>query len=456
MKFPRLILSVALLAMVMPAQAMNFTEAYQLALQHDAQWLAAQQEAKAAFQDRNISRANLLPNISYNYRRNKNDSDIEVDRQGLSATQHRNYDSYFSALVLRQPIFDLAAIRQYNQAGLSSKMAEWNLLKNKQQLSVRLLQAYLDILMSQEEVQLGQAQLQALSSEEERLSQLFKYGEATRTDQLEVQSRYQLAQAELIYSQNQYDARLRVLEAMTGSSLTMSNGIDGLSETAFKEFKSKAFMDKADLSQWSQLAERHNAELATKQTAYEVAKMQVKRLNADYYPKVNAFAQKQVSSSNTENTLGEKYDTDSVGIEVSFPVFNGGYTLASVKQARARAEQARYEWVDMQKTVSNELRRQYLNLTSSQQRILAYEQAVHSADAQLEATRYSMQGGERTHLDVLNAQQQYYRTLKDLAQANYDFLQAWQALRWQAGILNQSDIELLAQCFQPSAHPASH
>lgn len=431
--------------------ALDYAQAYQQALLHDSKWLSAEQEAQASLQDQNISRANLLPNVSFNYRWSDNDSEGEVTRQGAFAKQNRQYNSYFSALVLRQPLFNLATIHQYSQAKLTAKVASLRLHHAKQQLAVRVLESYLAVLMSKEELRLSEVYLDILSHELQRSQRLFQYGEATKTDQLEIQSRYQFAQVELINIRDQYDADQRILETLIGQNIE-NNRVEELLTSSFTSFKQDAFADHAELSQWQQLMQNHNAEFVVAQLMYEVAQLQVKRLQAEYYPVVNAFAQKQITTSNTENSVGEKYNTGSFGIEVSFPLFSGGSTSASVRQAKVRVEQARYDMRTVQQQSMNTLRREYLNLTGAQQRIQAYEQAVKNAEVQITATKYSMQGGERTNLDVLNAQQQFHRAKKDLIKTNYDFLKAWLAIRLQAGVLNEDDINLLSTCFKSPKH----
>jgi protease secretion system outer membrane protein len=55
-------------------------------------------------------------------------------------------------------------------------------------------------------------------------------------------------------------------------------------------------------------------------------------------------------------------------------------------------------------------------------RVRALEQAVRSAEQMMKSTQMSLKAGARTQLDVLNAQQQYTMTLRDLAQARYVYL----------------------------------
>lgn len=436
----------SLLALSPLASALNYYQSYQLALNNDPIWLSAQQEQQASFEDRAISRANLLPNISYNYRWYENDSDGETTSQGIKIEQNRKYDSYYSALVLRQPLFNLAAFRQYQQSGLTSELAEIKLQQHKQQLSMRVLEAYLAVLQSIEQRHITSIHLEMLSKEQQRAETLFKYGEATRTDLLDISSRYRLAEVEHIHNDNRMQLALDQLSVLIGRQPTIEETA-ALTQASFDDFLQHSSADKIELTQWQDLAQHKSPELMVSESMYELAELQVKRLKAERYPTVSAFAQKQVSNSNSETTVGQKYDTGSYGIEVSLPIFTGGSNNASIRQAQARLEQSKYDWKKSQNTVKNEVRRQYLELSSSQERIIAYGEALMNMQGQIVATRYSMQGGERTLLDVLNAEQQSYQTQKDLLEAKYDFLKAWLGIRLATGVLNDDDIQLLSSCF---------
>ena len=58
-----------------------------------------------------------------------------------------------------------------------------------------------------------------------------------------------------------------------------------------------------------------------------------------------------------------------------------------------------------------------------------------------------MQGGLRTNLDVLNAQQQVYVVKRDLAQARYSYMQYFLQLRQAAGVVGEADLKQMDAYF---------
>src|SRR5690606_28801165 len=59
----------------------------------------------------------------------------------------------------------------------------------------------------------------------------------------------------------------------------------------------------------------------------------------------------------------------------------------------------------------------------------------------VEANRTGYEIGVRINLDVLNAQQQLYATLRDLARARYDTVMAGLRLKATSGILSDADLD---------------
>jgi outer membrane protein len=68
------------------------------------------------------------------------------------------------------------------------------------------------------------------------------------------------------------------------------------------------------------------------------------------------------------------------------------------------------------------------------------QQALKSSASLLEASKLGQAVGVRTNLDVLNAQQQFYSTERDLLQAEYGYLMSRLRLKAAAGTLSADDV----------------
>ena len=155
------------------------------------------------------------------------------------------------------------------------------------------------------------------------------------------------------------------------------------------------------------------------------------------------YARTGKSKSGSENTYNQRYETDSVGIQLSVPLFSGGETLAATRQATHRMEKSHYDLDDKVRETLNQVRKMYNQSSSSAAKIRAYEMTVDSARTLVMATRKSIAAGVRVNLDLLNAEQALYSAMNELSKAKYDYLTAWARLRFYAGVLDEADLELV-------------
>lgn len=444
MLFPRAALALLLCA-GSSAHALDLGDAYALALRNDPTWQGAIAERAAGLESRAIGRAGLLPKLSYRYNRARNDSEVTQRSQFGDATTQRDYQSYTSTLTLEQPLFDYAAWSEYRRSVAQVALADERFRGKGQELVVRLFAAYSEALFADEQIALARAQRRTYAEQLTLNERLLKGGEGTRTDLLETRARHELAQAQEIEAGDNLDAALRGLQAIIGEAVT----VEDLAPLA-ADFRVQPLAP-AGFEQWRDLTVAHNAELASQRHALEAAEQSVERQRAGHLPSLSAYASKGISNSSSESSYNQRYDTDSIGIQLSVPLFAGGGVSASVRQAQAQRDALGFE-VDAQlRDTVNQLRKQFNLCASSTAKIRAYGLAVDAASALVQATRKSVQGGERVNLDVLDAEQQLYSARRDLAQARHDYLRAWLQLRYLAGVLDAADLAVLNRYFAPHA-----
>jgi outer membrane protein/protease secretion system outer membrane protein len=136
------------------------------------------------------------------------------------------------------------------------------------------------------------------------------------------------------------------------------------------------------------------------------------------------------------------YTNASIGVQLSMPIYSGGYIQSTVREAVARAQQAREALETIQLDLGVRVHIEFNAVTEGIARIQALEVAARSAEVALDSARKSVIAGTRTSLDVLNAQQLRVQALSDLSKARYTLLLSRIRLKAFAG---QVDEETFAQ-----------
>nr|WP_308529982.1 TolC family outer membrane protein [uncultured Serratia sp.] len=445
-----LAISTLLFAISAPVHSIGILDAYSLALEKDPTFRAAIKEKEAGDENENIGRAGLLPKVSANYQNSPRNwqtqkypaSDIFGNSLG-EATKRQQYRSHSSSITLTQPLFDYEAYARYKAGVAQTLMSDERYRSKYLDLAVRVISAYVEVAYSKDQIALASAQKAAYKEQLALNDRLMSAGEGTITDVSETQARYSLAEAQEIEARDALDAAQRELEVIIGVPLDQLDELQVLRPGKFQV----APLIPSKFEEWQKIALENNPMLAASRHGVDAAKYEVERNRAGFMPQVQLYASHSENDSSSDNTVNQKYRTDSIGVQVSVPIYAGGGVSASTRQAASRYGQAMYEMDAQVGTTLNDLRKQFNLCISSRAKLAAYELAVKSATTQVTATRQSVLAGQRVNVDVLNAEQQLYSAQRDLASAKYTYIKSWITLLRDSGTLDEKDVKRVAQYF---------
>lgn len=430
-----LCLSVAALFQTGNVSALGLMQAFDAALQHDPTYRAAMHENEAGQQFKIMGRSHLLPSLSFVYTTNANQQDF-VSNTGSG---FRQYPSETEVLQFRQPIFNLDSFARYKQGIAQTNQSEAKFSERSQELIVRIVGAYADAKHAEDHLALAVAQVNMYAEQRQMDNRKFAKGEGTKTDMLETQSKFDLAEAQVIEARDNLANMRNVLATISGMEVTV---LDSLTDN----FQVRP-MDPTSFEEWKAISLERNPEVIAQRHTVEVAYQEINRQRAGHAPRVDLIAGVNRQKSDIPIMVGMDFLTRSIGVQVNVPLYNGGNVSALTSQAVANHEKAKAELDAKINQVLIELRKQYNLALSSAQRIDALIKSVSSANFLIEAMQQSVKRGVRTHLDTLNARQQLFTAKRDLAQARYNYLLSYLRLRKAAGTVGVSDLQDIASYF---------
>lgn len=426
-------LLVALLVASGTVQAADLLEAYRAALANDPVIAAARATLQAGQEKMPQGRALLLPSISLNANSTINDSTIQYSGATFMPGGNYRYNSHGYGINLTQPLFRQQSWLTYSVAELQVMQTEMQFRFAEQDLILRVAQAYFDVLIAQDSVQLAKAQKTAIAEQLEQAKRNFEVGSATITDTHEAQARYDLTSAQEIVAQNGLEIKKRALQQLINAEPENLKHLG-------KEFKLEA-PQPADMEKWVNDAQLSSLQLAIAQSNTEIAEKEVMRNRSGHYPTVDLVANYS-SNQSTGGSFGVGSDNTnkSVGVQLNLPLFQGGAVNSRWREAEANRERARQMMEDTRRSVELQTRQAYLGVVSGIAQVKALQQALTSSESVLQASKLGQEVGVRTNLDVLNAQQQLYATRRDLYQAEYNYLISHLRLKAALGSLGEEDL----------------
>jgi len=419
------------------AGAVTIEQAYQAALKNDPVFRMRYFENENGKENQILGRSQLLPNVSASHTVSRN----VADQQYIGRPEeHPRYSSRSTVVQLRQPLFNMDAVQRYRQGKVQSAQAEEAYEAGTDEVSVRVVSAYLDALFAEDQLALARVQRE-MYVEQQKVNQfLFEKGEGTRTDMLETQARLDLSEAQLVESQDNVVAVRNTLAGVIGMD-------PGTLEQLGENFR-PVTLDVATFEDWRALALRRNNTLAALRLSVENSRLEIGRNKAGHLPRVDFVATYSKSDNETLNNLGLMATNRTLGVQVNLPIYSGGAISAQTRQAAANYGRAQAELDARTNEVLVELRKAHDLVQSSGRKIDALVKAVDSGKELMKATEQSIKGGVRINLDLLNAQQVLFTSQRDLAQARYSYLIGLMRLRAAAGTLAPDAVREIAAFFR--------
>jgi outer membrane protein len=416
----------------------SLLDIYHQAMAHDPTLASALSANKAAQEIIEQGKALYRPTVNFNADANTSRTDIRY-LNGVTPPGNSSFENYKAAVEARQPIYRKQNLVQMDQTKTQVSQADKQYHLSQQDLILRSTQAYFDVLIAQDKIELIGAQKTAILSQLDQAKATFDVGTATITDVNEAQARFDLIVAQEIAAVNEYEIAKRSVEAITG-------------EMPSKLATVKSNIQVAALNQtmqdWQQVAVQNNLNIQIQQDALKLAEQEVERANAGHLPTLDAVASISDSYSNGSPSVfstGNDLKSATIGLQLQVPLYAGGAISSRARQAVLNKQKAQDDLDIARRQTDLETQRAYLNLSTTIAQVKALDQALISSQSQLDSTKLGYEVGVRTSVDVLNAQQQLFSAKRDLLQARYNYLVNIIRLKAASGLVSEPDLQDINQ-----------
>ncbi|EKE83697.1 outer membrane channel protein TolC [Idiomarina xiamenensis] len=451
--FLSVVIGLAVSAGSFSASADNLADIYQLALKHDPQLLQAEAQRRAAQKNVDIANASFWPQIQgqAGYARSKQES-AQANDQGNLFVFERESDGWDAQIQLSQTLFNMGVWEQSDIAEKQAYQAEVSYYNAKQQLMLRVVNAYFTVLQRKDDLSFATAEKRAIERQLEQTKQRFSVGLTAITDVHEAQAQFDSAVAAEIQAQNAVEVARESLREITGQ---YHRSLASLDTDKF----SPVSPSPATVDSWIKLAEEKSLTLMVERVTLDIAEQQIDLAKSGHYPTVSLDASygtsdmtSTISSEGVENETNlPRLDSQSIGINLNVPIFSGFRTTAETEQARENYVAASEELERVRRSVEREVRTAFYDVVASMSSIKALEQAVVSAESALKATQAGFEVGTRTIVDVLQSTRNLFNARRNLSEARYGYIRQILTLKQQSGNIEERDLIAISQSLSENA-----
>jgi outer membrane protein len=422
--------------------AEDLVETYAKAQRNDPAIREAEANKMATLEQRPQARASLLPQLDLNSSwRNQVSDGITSNQFGAVSDQENDSDTTTWSVDLSQTLFNTDQWRRLKRTDKVVAQAEIDYQVARQDLIIRVSEAYFNVLASQDTLVSEQATKDAIARQLEQAERRFEVGLIAITDVKESQAAYDDAVALEIAAKRSLASAKEALREIT-SEYPQTLAAPG------DEFPLVPPNPQVE-QDWVDIALQQNLSLESARIGAEISRENVRIARGGHFPTVSLDASLgnfNRESDITDNITGAPSQTEidqdetSFGVSFNLPIYSGGGVSAAVQEQVYLHRASRENYEKTARNTEREARDAYLGVIAEIARVRALARSVESNQTALEATEAGYDVGTRTTVDVLNARESLFRAQTQYARVKYDYLINVLKLKQAAGTLSATDV----------------
>jgi outer membrane protein len=339
-------------------------------------------------------------------------------------------------VTLTQPLFTGGHTTAATAEALSQVRAERaNLVAVEESVLLTAATDYVNVVEDQATLDLNINNEQVLRRQLDYTQDRFNVGEVTRTDVAQAES--SLAQA--IAERQQAEAGLQIARATYQQDIGVAPG----------KLKAPDLSPELPTSRDEAVSVAMSADpqVVTAQFTLQAAQDDIRVVRSQLLPTVSLTA--SAGRSNNVDIMGREADSESITADMSVPLYEAGKVYSESRQAqqtvtadRSKLDQARQAAMQASASAWEQLREARANIVS-------FKAQIDANSIALEGVQQEAAVGERTVLDILNAEQTLFQSRVSLVQSEHDELVSEFTLAVALGRLTAKNLALPVQLYDP-------
>lgn len=404
------------------------------AMEHNLQIQQSQNSLQSAEVDVKQAKSQLFPSLTFSSQQQLGFQKVETQNYGSYDSKATN-PSYNGSYGLQGNLTLYnggANINTLRQSRLSLQAQQLENEKTANDIEIRLIQAYYQVLYAHESVLTNEEIVKVSEKELERTQARKEVGKSSKVDVAQMESqlqqnRYQLTQAKVQEAENLLSLK-QILQLPPDSEF----------EVEMAQFSDDDVLSLIPtVAELEQMAIANLPDMKAADLRVKSSEMQVKIARGSYLPTVSLNAGVNTSNGNIyQGSFGKQLSdhiNSSVGLSLQVPIYDRRQTRSSVDKAKIQLSNTLLEQENTLLDLQNTIASVHLDIESAQSR---YRSAVASEEAARQSfemmdERYGV--GLESVIDLLTEKNNYLRAKQETLQSKYTSLLNQELLKCYTG-----------------------
>ncbi len=329
--------------------------------------------------------------------------------------------------------------KSITKADLDLKAALADLQKAKDDISLYIVAAYLEILFAEELVQVAEAQTEVTKLQIKRTGKLVDAGSLAKGSLLEIEAQLAREELDLVNQQNSlqlaYLNLYQLLELPSTEQFKIEKPVLPVVKANGSLLNSmEVFRQAVNLRPEIKSAEYR---LGSYQEQVAIAKGSLYptlTFGADYY---NSYNNKYEDFNGDKISLNDQLKNNErygLGVNLSIPIFNKGQVRTQIKNAELQVINQEYELQNTKNVLRKDIEQAYTNAVAALKKYMASNKAVESMQEAFRYTEEKFNVGMVNTVEYNQSKNNLTKAQSDLSQAKYDYIFRTKILDFYNGI----------------------
>jgi TolC family type I secretion outer membrane protein len=382
-------------------------------------------------------RSNWRPQVSVNASAGR--QRLEETQPGLrgGTTTTTEYTNPLTAeATLRQPLYRGGrTVAGIDRAENEVKAQRAELENTQQEVLLRAIEAYMNVWRDRRTVKLSIDNVETLRQQLEATEARLDRGIVTQTDLAQAKSRLSQARARLETSRGDLTSSEAVYQEVVG--------------TAPGEVSYPGIPEDLPATRQAAVASAldGNPQVVAAEFQQAAAEKRVRQTEGELLP--NLFLEGSLSYQEGRAGADRELQRAQVTLNLQVPLYQAGQVTSRVREAKQQASERRIQISEARKRAEQQAKSAWARLQAARAEFREIEQQVQAAQAALSGVEQELQVGERTVLDVLDAEQELFNAEVQRVRARRDLVVAAYRVLSATGQLTARGLKLETEYYNP-------
>ena len=378
----------------------------------------------------NQTSSSIFPEI----RITANSQEINVNKYTGTGAQ-KDYATESANLIITQPLLRLYFFDELNKAESIINKSKVNLEEFKKDLIIKSAELYFNLINSKNNVLAGKINSDSMLAKYDSAKKLFQNGYISNIELNKYKNNYELALVEQQILVNKLDMLKQDVYIFTGREIMDIHNLNHMVEIPLESYDEETLISKAMMSFDS---------IKSALLDISISRDEMKSNQSKHYPTIDLTATYDYSDISSGSRLGKQTrESNTIGLTVNIPIYQGGYQKSKVAEARYKYKNAKITLDHLRRTIKKDIIDNVNNYKLLKKLVIVKRDRYSDVNQGYISIITGAEAGLYTDVEIKNAEYNLVTSKNDLIQSTLDFLLVDLKLKKYSSDLNIQSINTI-------------